>query len=288
MNRQFSLAHLTVLGCTPPEMTYIAARTGYDFVSLRLIPMGVPGEQAFSPDDKVMIRKTKAALKETGIKFLDLELARILTNQKPKTYLAAMEVGAELGAHHVISSAWTTDQSDRNFIIERYAELCDLAKPFGLTVDLEFPTFSRLTNLKEATDIVRAANRPNGGILIDTLYFHFSRVGLDELAALPREWLHFIHLCDASKAIPATRDGMVHVARDERLYVGEGCIDFAAILDRIPSIPFSIELPNVKQVKELGYEGHAQRCLETAKQYLAKHLYGHFRYAKSPTPDTII
>jgi sugar phosphate isomerase/epimerase len=126
-----------------------------------------------------------------------------------------------------------------------------------------------LTNLQEAADIVRAANRPNGGILIDTLYLHFSGVDLDELATLPREWLHFMHINDTSKKIPTTRDGLIHVARDERLYIGEGSIDFAAIFERIPDIPFSIELPNAKQVKELGYEGHARRCLETAKQYFA-------------------
>jgi sugar phosphate isomerase/epimerase len=212
MNKQYSLAHLTVLGCTPPEMTYIAARTGYDFVSLRLIAMGVAGEQIFSPADKAMISKTKVALEETGVKCLDLELARILADQDPKTYLAAMEAGAELGARHVIASAWTTDRSD----------------------------------------------------------FHFSRVGLDELAALPRQWLHFIHLCDTSEEIPTTRDGLIHVARNERLYVGEGSIDFAAILGRLPAIPLSIELPNARQVKELGFEGHARRCLETAKQYFHK------------------
>lgn len=270
MRKRFSLAHLTVLGCSPPEMTYIAARAGYDFVSLRLIPMGVPGEAAFLPEDKAMIRKTRTALKETGVKFLDLELARILTDRDPRTYIAAMEASAELGASHVISSAWTAESNNRSFIIERYAEICDLAKPYGLTVDLEFPTFSRLTSLQEAADIVRAADRPNCGILIDTLYFHFSRVGLDELAALPQEWFHFMHLCDTSKEIPTTRNGMIHTARDERLYVGEGSIDFAAILERIPDdIPFSIELPNMKRVKELGYEGHARRCLETAKQYFA-------------------
>ena len=27
MTQEFSLAHLTVLGCAPPEMTYIAARS---------------------------------------------------------------------------------------------------------------------------------------------------------------------------------------------------------------------------------------------------------------------
>ena len=270
MKKQYSLAHLTVIDCAPPEMTYIAARTGFDFVSFRLIPMGVSGEHAYLPEDKAMVRKTRVALNETGVRMLDLELARILDDVEPASYLPAMEVAAELGARHVISSVWTRERTDRNFIVDHYAEICDLAKPFGLTVDLEFPTFSRLSNLQEAADVVRAADRPNGGILVDTLYFHFSRVDLDKLAALPTEWFHFMHICDTGDEIPATREGLIHIARDERLYFGEGCIDFPAILERLPEMPYSIELPNLKRVKELGYEGHARRCLETARQCLEK------------------
>ncbi|KPJ75836.1 MAG: hypothetical protein AMJ54_13845 [Deltaproteobacteria bacterium SG8_13] len=270
MKYLFSLAHLTVLGCTPPEMTYIAARAGYDFVSIRLIPMGVPGEASFLPEDKEVIRKTKAALKETGVRLLDIELARITADIDPKTYIPAMETAAELGARHVISSAWATDPMEHDFIVERYAQICDLADPFGLTVDLEFPTFSRLTSLEEAAGIVRSVNRPNGGILIDTLYFHFSQMRLDELSALPPEWFHFMHICDTVEEIPTTREGMIHIARDDRLYVGDGCIDFAAIFDRLPPIPLSIELPNAQRVRQLGYEGHAKRCLEKAKQHLQK------------------
>jgi len=268
----FSLAHLTVIGCAPPEMTYIASRSGYDYVSFRFIPLGTPGEPSYLPEDKLLVRRTKAALAETGVQLLDLELARILTDKDPKTYVPAMEVAAELGARHVISSAWTSDRTDRNFVIDRYSEICDLAKPFGLTVDLEFPSFSRLTNLQEAADIVRAANRPNGGIMVDTLYIHFSRVKLEELDALPREWFHLAHICDAPAGeIPITREGLVHIARDERLYLGEGCIDIAAILDRMPPIPYSIELPHAQRVKEVGYEEHARRCLQAAKQYLDTH-----------------
>lgn len=270
MEKQFSLAHLTVLGCAPSEMIHIAARSGYDFISMRLIPLGLPGERTCLPGDKPMVRKTKAALRETGIQLLDIELARILTDVDPKTYVPAMELAAELGARHLISSAWTTDRMDRDFIVERYAETCDLARPFGLTVDLEFPTISRLTTLHETADIVRAANRPNGGILVDTLYIHFSRVSLDELSALPEDWFHFLHICDTAEKIPSTREEMIHVVRDDRLYVGEGCIDFEAILELLPVIPLSIELPNAKRVRELGYEGHARRCLETAKRYLEK------------------
>ena len=268
MEPTFSLAQLTVLGCTPPEITYIAARAGYDFVSMRLIPLGLPGEPAGLTGNSQMLSNTKAALNETGIRLLDIELARIVADIEPKNYVPAMETAAELGARHVISSAWTTDPMDRNFIVERYGEICDLAKPFGLTVDLEFPTISRLTNLQETVDIVRAAKRSNGGILLDTLYIYFSGVSLDELSALPQDWIHFMHICDTAEGIPSTREEMVHIIREGRLYLGEGCIDFRSIFDRLPAVPYSIELPNAKRVKELGYEEHARRCLETAKQYL--------------------
>ena len=181
MKKKYSLAYLTVSGCTPVEMIHIASRTGYDFVSLRLIPMGIPGEVPFRPDDKQQINEIGAAFKETGIGLLDLELARIIDDVDPQSYLPAMEVAAEWGAQHVISSAWTASREDRNFVIDRYAEICDLAKPLGLTVNLEFPSFSRLKDLQEAADVVKAANRPNGGILIDTLYYHFSGVRIEEL-----------------------------------------------------------------------------------------------------------
>ena len=34
----YSLAHLTLIGATPAELVYIAARAGYDAVSPRFIP----------------------------------------------------------------------------------------------------------------------------------------------------------------------------------------------------------------------------------------------------------
>jgi len=270
MERTYSLAYLTVSGCSPAEMTYIAARTGYDYVSFRLIPMNITGEVVYTPADAAMMKKTKAALQETGIGVLDLELARIVEDVEPRSYVPAMETMAQLGARHVITSAWTKRTDDRNFIVERFAELCDLAEPYDLTVNLEFPTFSRLTDLQETADIVRAADRPNGGILIDTLYYHYSGVSLDEIKKLPHEWINFLHICDTVCDIPADPEGMRHVARDERLYCGEGCIDFHALLDAVPMVPCSIELPHAERVKKWGYEEHARRCLETAKNHFTR------------------
>ena len=261
----FSLAHLTLINCTPAELVYVAARAGYDAVSPRFIAMNIPGEFTHSPLDKAQVQATKTALATTGLKVLDIELARITEDCDPREFEAALELGGELGAGHMIMSAWTTRRDDRNFLLDVYAETCDLAAPYGLTIDLEFPSFSRLRTLDEVLDIVRAADRPNGGILVDTLYLHLSRVDLGELLHVPPEWLHFLHISDCLPGIADTREGMVQLARDARLYPGEGWIDFAGIIERCPPMNYSIELPNQSRVAELGYEEHARRCLTHAK-----------------------
>ena len=266
---QFSLAHLTVLGCAPPEMTYIAARAGYDFVSYRIIYMGLPGEANYDlAVNTEMLRQTKAALATTGLKVLDIELARITDGLDPRKYLPAMEVAAALGAKHVISSVWTPDRARA---VDGFGQVCDLARPLGLTVDLEFVTFASARNLRDVLDVLRAARRPNGGVLVDTLHFSRSRVGLAELDDVPREWLHFAHVCDAPAAIPTSREDLIRTAREERLHLGEGGIDVAAIVHRIPPVPYSIEMPHLARVKELGYAEHAWRCLQKAREYFTAH-----------------
>jgi sugar phosphate isomerase/epimerase len=266
---RFSLAHLTVLGCAPPEMTYIASRAGYEFVSYRIITMHLPNEPDYNvAANKEMLRQTKAALAATGLKVHDIELARIQDGVNPKSYLPALETAAELGARQVITSIWT---SERAYAIDSLTELCDLGKKAGLTMNLEFVSWSNVATLTDAAAVCRAVNRENLGLLIDVLHFNRSRSKLEELDGLPREWFHFAHVCDAPKEIPATSEGLIHTAREERLYPGEGGIDIASIVSRLPEVPYSLEIPNLARVKELGYAEHAWRCLEAARQYFSDH-----------------
>jgi len=266
MKRQFSLAHLTVLGCAPPEMTYIAAMAGYDYVSIRPIYMGLPGEPNYDlAVNKEMMKQTKRALADTGVKLLDIELARICDGLDPKRYQPAMEVAAELGGKHVLSSIWTPD---RNFYLEKFSELCDLAKPFGLTVDLEFVPIASVFDLAGTVDVLSTVNRENVGIMIDTHHFHRSGDKVEDLKALPHEWFHFAHLCDAPGEIPTEKDEMTRILREARSYVGEGGINVVSIINQMPEMPYSIELPNLEKVQEFGYAEHARRCLQTAKDYL--------------------
>lgn len=261
---RFSLAHLTVLGCPPPEMTYLAARAGYGYVSYRIIYMGLPGEPNYAlAHNPQMLRETKAALAQTGLKVLDIELARIADGVDVRTYGPALAAAAELGARHVISSIWT---SERSYALDAFIALCDLAGGFDLTVDLEFVTFAGVKTLQEACDVLRAAKRDNCALLVDTLHFNRSRVQLEELECVPRQWFQMVHLCDAPKEIPESRDGLVYTAREARLDPGQGGIDLADILMRMPDVPYSLEIPNLARVKEMGYAEHARLCLEHARQ----------------------
>jgi hypothetical protein len=107
--------------------------------------------------------------------------------------------------------------------------------------------------------------------MIDMHHFHRARDRAEALDGLPREWFHFAHLCDAPGEIPADRDEMIHILREARLYVGEGGIDVARILEHMPPVVHSIELPHKARVEEYGFTEHAFRCLETLKAYLAQH-----------------
>ena len=265
--RKFSLAHLTILDAPPPELIRIAARTGYDYVGLRLMPLGLPGEVAYAPHtDAVMRRDIKAAIDNTGVQVLDVELARIIESPAPDSYLPALEVAAELGARHVLSSVW---MSDRNQVIEKFARLCEIAKPLGLTIDLEFVSSTEWDSLDGALDVVTSCGRDNVGIMIDALHFHRGGIALEQLDRIPAAWAHFAHVCDDRPDVPATLEEARRTMREERLYPGEGAVDIAGILGRLPqSVIYAIELPHRQRLRELGPEQFARTCLDRTKQYL--------------------
>jgi hypothetical protein len=54
-----------------------------------------------------------------------------------------------------------------------------------LTVNLEFPAFSRLASLEDCVEILEFADRPNQGLLVDTLYMHFIKTPIFAMEKAP-------------------------------------------------------------------------------------------------------
>lgn len=269
LKHEFSLVYLTSAGCPPPEMIYLAGRAGYDYVSLRTIPMGLANEPDFKLARNPALRAAiKTALSATGVRLHDTENARIVDGVDVSRYLPEIEIAADLGARYVLSNIWTDDHA---MVVDQVGKLCDLAGRCGIGVIIEFVTWASIKTIGEVAQLIAEIGRDNVGIVLDTLHFHRSRCSLADLEEIPSHLLRFVHLCDAPLEIPATVEGLVHTGRAERLYLGEGGIDIASIVRKLPEMVYGIELPHVARVGEIGQAEHVFRCLETARAYLARH-----------------
>jgi len=266
--RDYSLAHLTALSLSPPELVDAAADAGYRYVGLRLTRVTAQEPHYPLATDPALMRTTKVRLAATGIEVLDIELARIGPNERLSDFQRVLEAGAELGARHVIGQLPDPDRSRK---IDRFAELCDMARPLGLIVDLEFPSWTETPDLREAARVLRAANQPNAGILVDLLHFARSGSSVSDLRELPAEWFHFAHVCDAPADVPATTEGIIHTARFERLYPGEGGIDVQGITDALPpGIPFALEIPRAMLSTQVGGKEHARMAITASRRYFER------------------
>ena len=275
MSRKFSLAYLTIPGICPQDQIRIAAEAGYDTVSLRTIPMYLQGEPEYiMENDPVLFRETKAALEHYNMKLMDIELARVREDLSVADFESAFAKGKELGATDVLSSIWS---KDKPFYIDRMGQICEMAKKYDLTVNLEFVTFAGVTNLDEAMEVqdaMRASGLDNLKIMVDTLHAYRSYVTPEELCAVAAkepDRFGFIHLCSGPEKIPTMDDPeMLGVARGARLYAGEGGVPIAAMLKELKTNPISIELPHLERMKAHGADGHARKCLATAKKYFGE------------------
>ncbi len=271
MARKYSIAHLTWLPWTPAEMIYNTNLLGYDYVSLRTISQGLPGEVNHDiSNGSELFKLTEQALKDTGMRINDIELAKIDENTTEiKKYEPHLEAAAKLGVKNVITNIWTPDKA---FYTEKFGELCDLAAKYGMSVNLEFVTWAEVKDLKSARELLAAVKRENALILLDTLHFYRSRVTPAELKDTPKELFKTVHICDAGREIPTDKESLVHTGRAERLYVGEGAIDIAGIVKNLnDDVVLCVEMPHVKRVARIGAVEHARRTLETAKEYFKAH-----------------
>src|ERR671924_1714717 len=137
--RTISLAHLTVLDLTPPELVSVAAAAGFRPIGIRLTAtpsVGVPPYDCLR--EGPMLRETLARLADTGVSVLDTEFLRFEPDLPVGIPEGFLEVSARLGARNVLVMSAEPDE-DRT--LERFGELCDGAAAYGLQVCLEFAIY---------------------------------------------------------------------------------------------------------------------------------------------------
>jgi sugar phosphate isomerase/epimerase len=242
----FSLAALTALELTPPDLIDVAAACGYEHVGLRLMPAVAGGPAYPLMDDETKLKETIARIDATGVTVADIEIAALRAETEIASFEAFFEAGARLGAKHILVAAYD---------------------PYGLTADLEFMPWTSVPNLEQAMRIVDEVNQPNAGLLVDALHFDRSQSLTADIARIPGSRLHYWQICDGPAERPTTTEAMMHAARSERLFPGEGGIDLISLVRAMPAdITISIETPTVELAKTVDATTRARRALVGAKR----------------------
>lgn len=265
----FSLAALTVLELSPPEMVEVAARAGYSHVGLRLLPATAEEHHFALLSDAALRRQTQQRLRDSGVGVLDIEILRLKPATQVVHLLQLLEVGAEFGATQLLVAG---NDADETRLTDNFAQLCDLAKPFGIHPHLEFMPWTDACDLTQALRIVENAGRSNGCVLVDAFHFDRSNSQLTDLANVDPARLRYVQLCDVAGPRPADMQEILRQARSERRFPGEGDCDLQGLLQALPAnIPVSLEVPT-QRLLEQGVSAlqRAEMALIAAKALLAR------------------
>ena len=128
--------------------------------------------------------------------------------------------------------------------VANFAEACDLARPYGVSLALEFIKGPRLVGTPlTAQDIVIRSGRDNAGVLFDTFHFYAGYGKQEDLLHLDRRHLLFVHVNDAPGDVP--REALTD---KDRVLPGVGSFPLTAVLRRLQDLSYdgyySLELFN--------------------------------------------
>lgn len=263
-----SLSYYTVPKLSPVETVHAAADAGFAFVGLRLLHGQPGGGEAPLMQDRTVRRETMRALQTLGLLALDASGARVVPGTDVDAFDPFLDAAAEMGARHILC---TVDDAETTRVVDRLARLCDKAAERRLTVDIEFVPWMAVPDLMTADRLVTAVGRPNLGIAVDALHFHRSESTPAQLAAVARDRLRYLQICDAAASRPDGRDGLLHEATKARLVPGDGAIDLVGLLRAMPrGVPIAIEVPLQTSATPEPTSARLRRLVEQTRRILAR------------------
>ncbi len=262
MNR-ISLASGVVPEFGPLETIRAAAAGGFDAVGLWVEP---------ATWTAATTRECRVALTDAGLDLLDVEVIWLKPDSDMAEHKACIDIGAELGAKHVLCVASDPDMGAN---AARLAELCQHAEGSAMRVALEFGIFTEVKNLRMAMAVLDDVAHPLRALLIDPIHVDRSGTSVIEIAAVPEALLPYAQFCDAPAKRPDPNyfEDIIADAIDLREQCGAGGLDLAAIYNALPAgLPLSVELRS-KALRN-AFPDAGERCKAVAQAtrcWLEKH-----------------
>jgi sugar phosphate isomerase/epimerase len=141
-----------------------------------------------------------------------------------------LEVAQAIGADRLVAPSagpgmYTEDDYKRG--ADNLREAGEIARPFGVTLMLEFARTSRFAgSLPTALELVRDTNHPNVRVMMDTYHFWGGISKFEDLELLRDGELHHLHFEDVPAQPPREIQGQPH-----RVFPGEGIAPLRRIVE---------------------------------------------------------
>jgi sugar phosphate isomerase/epimerase len=212
---------------TIPQRIEAALAAGYTHTSLSLHDVRVAQEQGSTA------RELARSMRDQGVSPTVLDaIGNWLPSSKPHDpSRPTLEDGLAAAEDLEVRSISVIGMRPTQLPIEEEAEhfgvMCDRAAKIGADVHVEFAPQSAVPDLTTAWDIVRLADRPNGGILFDTWHFFRSGSDIAVLDVIPGDRIMAVQISDATPQIEGT---LFEDTLHRRRLPGDGCIDLPPII----------------------------------------------------------
>jgi sugar phosphate isomerase/epimerase len=264
---RLTLAHLTAIGLTTPEIVSLAADIGCEGVALNpgTIHIDLGGPISRLDKDPAMRRATAHALAATGVKIDLVDSLGIGPEFALAENAAVLEVFRELGATRFNIVVMDTEMSR---VSENLAALCGRARGLGMLPMLEFSGLGGpISSLKFAAGLAASGRYPGLKLTIDSL--HLARCGETpaDIAALDPALIGAAQICDGALAHPG-QDAYLYEALFERGIPGEGELPLLDFLRSIPAdVLVSPEVPlRALRASGVSIQECARRAVEGARR----------------------
>ena len=226
----------------------------------------------------VDVPEMRAVLRNNGLALVEIEFLAGWALNAGQTggispSLAGIEAVADaLGGRQVSAGEFSGDIAlDTEEALERAAKAlranADRLAEKGLLVALESFPWSALANTRIAIDLLRRADAPNAGLLIDVWHFYNGGGHPDQLADLPSAGITGVQLNDG----PLVHENFLQHARAERQLPGEGELDVVGLIHAVRRAgftgPYCVE-SNTPEFRNLPVAEAARRAADAATTVL--------------------
>lgn len=178
-----------------------------------------------------------------------------------------LEVAQAIGADRLVAPSagtGTYTEDDYRRGVDHLREAGDLARPYGVTLMVEFARTSRfIGSLPTALRVVREANHPNVRVMMDTYHFWGGISKFEDLELLRDGELYHLHFEDVPATPPREIQGQAH-----RVFPGDGIAPLRRIVEVLKrkqyAGPASLELfnPAIQQTDPYEIALRARQTIE--------------------------